>query len=233
VNLTESARLLTMISSFNNRTVGEGDVIAWQSVLTDVILADAEEAVRRHYAENTEWLMPAHVRRLVRDIHRERASAATPWAPGQHGVPKEQAYPELPHGVGIQLDELSPRVANLLLKLRAELPKVPREKLFPRETYWDRQQRGYERLQASQPNPLYRAAASATTAHTPIPSEVIAEAADKERVKLIEDCRILAAHDSGSHTPECPDFPHGEVSECPGTPHRGHAHASEPCPLNG
>jgi len=156
MNLSETARLLTTIAAFSNRTVGEADVVAWQSVLPDVVLADAEEAVRRHYAEHTEWLMPAHIRRLVRDIHAERdaAARATGWAPGQAGVPKAEAVPEI--SGPIAEGELTAPVRALLDSVRAMLPEGSREALMPRRVAWEREHAAFVRVRDGQPNPLYR-----------------------------------------------------------------------------
>lgn len=180
MNLSETAELLTMISAFNNRTIGEGDVNAWQSVLNDVALDDAREAVRRHFAEQTDWMMPAHVRRIVRDIERERQVSATKWAPGQYGVPKDAAAPEIERGERLTAADVSPRVVELLGQLRAELPDVPRERLFPREAYWDQQQRAFSRQGAAEP-----------------PRPNVLELARDE-------CRANGAHDSGLHIAICP-----------------------------
>lgn len=194
--LSEAAHLLSTIASFNNRTIGESDVIAWQSVLADVPLADAEEAVRRHYAEHIEWMMPAHVRRLVRDIERDRASAASLWAPGQWQVPKEQAVPELPRGERLTAADLSPKVVDLLSQLRAELPDVPRERLFPREAHWDRQQRAFRRQDAAEPNPRYRPGG---------PTGPLVVRIEQLAVSYRERCRAAGPHDDGLHIDECPD----------------------------
>lgn len=156
MNLSETARLLSMIAAYNNRTIGEADVVAWQSVLPDVPLADAEEAVRRHYAEHTEWMMPAHVRRLVRDIAQERQAMATAtgWAPGQAGVPKDQAMPEI--SGPIEEGALTPQVRALLDSVRAMLPEGSREALMPRTVAWEKEHAAYQRQQDGQPNPHYR-----------------------------------------------------------------------------
>lgn len=182
MNLSETAELLTRISSFNNRTIGEGDVTAWQSVLGDVDLADAEEAVRRHFAEHTDWLMPAHIRRLVRDIVRERAVAAAPWAPGQYGVPKDQAMPALEKGARLTAADISPAVVDLLSQLRASLPDAPRRALFPRQVEWERQQRAYARQGAAEP----------------VRPDVLEQAR--------EWCRANGPHGLGLHVKECPDW---------------------------
>ncbi len=156
MKLSETAEVLALVQSFNNRTVGEKDVIAWRSVLSDVDVADAEEAVRRYYAEETDWIMPAHVRRLVRDIVRERevVAQATGWAPGQAGVPKDQAMPE----VAGPVDEnaLTPSVRALLESVRAMLPEGSREALMPRTVAWEREHAAFTRTRDAEPNPLYR-----------------------------------------------------------------------------
>jgi hypothetical protein len=216
VNRSETARLLATISSFNNRTIGEGDVIAWQSVLADVELPDAEEAVRRHFAENTEWVMPAHVRRLVRDIIRERESAASLWAPGQYGVLKDQAVPELPRGERLTAGDISPRVVELLSQLRAELPEAPRETLFPRQVAWERLQMARRRAATAAPNPHYRPGAVADLlgdlpAPTAVRGGIRFGSVPDDTVPLTDDdrlrtaCRSMAAHDSGLHIADCPD----------------------------
>lgn len=159
MNLSETARLLSMIAAFNNRTIGEADVVAWQSVLSDTDLPDAEEAVRRHYAEHTEWLMPAHVRRNVRDIVKARflAAQSTGWAPGQYGVPKDEAMPEITLGEAVAaFDRLPPAVADLIAQVRVDLPEGSREKLFPRRVAWEREHRAFLRTRDAEPNPLYK-----------------------------------------------------------------------------
>jgi hypothetical protein len=164
VNLSETARLLTAIASFNNRTIGEADVEAWQSVLPDVELADAMEAVKRYYAESTDWMMPAHVRRLVRDIHGEREMAArhTGWAPGQAGVPKDQALPEVTTVGRLALEALSSEVADLIAQVRTMLPEGSREALMPRRVAWEREHKAYVRVRDSEPNPHYKPNAART-----------------------------------------------------------------------
>lgn len=154
MNLSETARALSLVQAFDQRTVGDADVIAWQSILPDAALADVEEAVRQHYAEQTDRIMPAHVRRLVRDI--ERARQVSKWAPGQHGVLREQAYPEITSGARLTMADLSPDVVDLLAQLRAALPEGSREALAPRTVAWEREQRGQQRQRAAEPNPHYK-----------------------------------------------------------------------------
>jgi hypothetical protein len=157
VNLSETARLLATVAAYNNRTVGEADVEAWQAVLSDVDLDDAKAAVREHYAEQTEWIMPAHVRRLVRDMvtQREMAARHTGWAPGQAGVPKDQAYPEVTDTVKA-LEQLPASVLDLVTRVRAMLPEGSREALYPRREAWEREHKAYLRTHNPEPNPHYR-----------------------------------------------------------------------------
>ena len=157
MNLGETSQALALAQAFDNRTVGEVNVRAWHTVLGDLDAADVMEAIRRHYDHSTEWLMPAHVRRLVDAIQRERAKSQRKWAPGQAGVPADAPMPELESGWAKA--ELPPDVQALVDEVRERLAArgdADRAKLFPRETYWAREQRAYLRSHDGQPNPLYK-----------------------------------------------------------------------------
>jgi len=167
VNLSETADLLSAMSAFDRRTIGDGDVIAWQAILPDAAFADCLEAVKQHYAENTEWMMPAHVRRAVRDMasQREAAARATGWAPGQAGVPRGQALPEAARGERLALSDLPAAVADLVARVRAGLPEGSQEALYPRRAAWEREHAAYLRQQAARPNPHYRPRTLADVQH--------------------------------------------------------------------
>lgn len=83
---SEIALLLGAAAARDQRTVGEADVLAWHEDLGDLDLADARDALRRHYRESTDRIMPAHVRRLVKIIKDERRAAGIVRAlpPGKH-----------------------------------------------------------------------------------------------------------------------------------------------------
>jgi len=68
----EVVDLLTLMASFDRRTVGDADVDAWLMAVGDLPFEDAKVAVVKHYRESREWLMPADVRRAVRAIREER-----------------------------------------------------------------------------------------------------------------------------------------------------------------
>ena len=158
MNSSEVARLLGAASAFDRRTVGDADVVAWQAVLDDVPFADALEAVKRHYRDGEAWLMPVHVRRGAAEIarERERAARATGWAPGQAGVPKDQALPSISSAAWTNVADLSPEVQALVESVRAFLPEGSREALMPRRVAWEREHAAWQRYQSAVPNPNYR-----------------------------------------------------------------------------
>lgn len=69
----ETAALLAFAAAFDRRTIGEADVLAWQTVLHDIPFEPAKAAVTAHYAAETRWIMPADIRQTVR---RNRADTA-------------------------------------------------------------------------------------------------------------------------------------------------------------
>lgn len=157
MNLTEMTHVLALAQTFDQRTVGEADVLAWHSILSDVDYADARTAVTRHYDQHTERIMPAHIRRAVEQIELERARAARKWAPGQAGVPADSPMPELEKGWAA--GGLLPDVQALVDEVRGRLAArsdADRAKLFPRQTYWEREHRAYLRAHDGKPNPLYK-----------------------------------------------------------------------------
>jgi hypothetical protein len=75
MNLVEAGRLLAKVSGNDGREVGEVTVMAWQETLADVAYPDAMAAVTIHYRESTEFLMPAHLVKLVGRVRAERRQA--------------------------------------------------------------------------------------------------------------------------------------------------------------
>ncbi|MFJ8743445.1 hypothetical protein ACIRL2_29220 [Embleya sp. NPDC127516] len=70
---SEIAQLLTLAASFDLRIVGDADVAAWHLILGKVDYTDAQAAVLLHYRDETRRIMPADVRRHVRQIRNDRA----------------------------------------------------------------------------------------------------------------------------------------------------------------
>lgn len=68
----EAAELLGYCAAYDRRTLSKLDAQAWAAALPDITLDDARQAVVQHYATETAWLMPAHVRQLVKTMRRNR-----------------------------------------------------------------------------------------------------------------------------------------------------------------
>lgn len=78
MNRAECAQLLTVVASYDRRTLGEADVISWQGAIGDLSFDECRNAVVKHYAEQTDWVMPAHVRRLALAARQDAAMRALP-----------------------------------------------------------------------------------------------------------------------------------------------------------
>jgi hypothetical protein len=76
MNRYEAGLLLALCSAFDARTVGDADVKAWADVLADIPFDDAQDAVKDHYARETEFIKPAHVIAGVKRIRRDRVEHA-------------------------------------------------------------------------------------------------------------------------------------------------------------
>lgn len=89
MNLTETAKVLTIIQSFDGRTVEAEDVRAWQMILAHEDYNDAAQAVVNHFTvAETGYVRPATIRRLARAIRddRHRVAAIAPPPPSGMGV---------------------------------------------------------------------------------------------------------------------------------------------------
>ena len=75
MNAEETGRVLAKCASYDRRKIGDADVIAWFQVLGDLPYDDCIAAVIGHYSDTTDWIMPAHVRRRVRDMRDQRLNA--------------------------------------------------------------------------------------------------------------------------------------------------------------
>jgi hypothetical protein len=68
----EVVDVLSKCAAYDQRTVGEVDVMAWHEILARVELADALDAVRRHYGESRDRAMPADILKLSRIARDDR-----------------------------------------------------------------------------------------------------------------------------------------------------------------
>jgi hypothetical protein len=70
----QTVDLLTLVQSFDRRTVGKTDVAAWHLAVGDLSFGDSQDAVIGHYQDSRDWIMPADVRRRVKAARAERLS---------------------------------------------------------------------------------------------------------------------------------------------------------------
>lgn len=72
MNRNDVADVLTAISAYDQRTVGEPDIIAWHAAIGDLPKDVAIEAVAMHHKISAERIKPFHVNELVRNIRNDR-----------------------------------------------------------------------------------------------------------------------------------------------------------------
>ena len=66
----ECATVLAVAQSYDRRTVGEVDVVAWHRIIGHFAADECREAVVAHYARSREWCMPFDV---VTGVRAQRA----------------------------------------------------------------------------------------------------------------------------------------------------------------
>lgn len=177
MNLTEAANILGLAATYDRRTIGDAEIVAWQAALSDVEFTDAQAAIVAHYRDSTDWLMPAHVRRGAERIDRERRRGERERAEAQQAIEAAEAR-------AFTADEVN-RAAAVIAELRERLPAGDPAKL--RGEHWlathavgqlrddTRAGRRPPADVVHQPNPYYDPAAVALLAamnaaelHTPV-----------------------------------------------------------------
>jgi hypothetical protein len=75
----EVVDLLTAISAYDNRKPNPASILAWGKAaeIGRWSLREALDAVHAHFAEDTDYLMPAHVGNRIRDSRQDRALRET------------------------------------------------------------------------------------------------------------------------------------------------------------
>ena len=76
MNQTEVAKLLTVASAIDNRTVADEQVIAWHAALRHLPYDVAQEALVRHFRDSTEYLLPGHITKQAKVIRGEQEREA-------------------------------------------------------------------------------------------------------------------------------------------------------------
>lgn len=85
---SEAARLLALAAAFDQRTVGPEDIGAWALALGDFKSSECAEAIRAHYTDSSDRIMPAHITRQVQQQRRAAASGHTRPAPPECSNPE-------------------------------------------------------------------------------------------------------------------------------------------------
>lgn len=86
---TEAQVLLTMASTFDNRKANEDAAKAWAAALGDLRFEDCRLALIEHYAASAEWIMPTHLRAIVKRIRAKRIAEAGDLTPPPGLTPRE------------------------------------------------------------------------------------------------------------------------------------------------
>lgn len=126
MNVEEIGRLLAKVAGYDNRTVGDANILAWHEALSDVDYRDALEAVAVHFRGSTDYLMPVHVRRGAETIDRDRRRAEREHAEAEQALESAEAR-------RLTAAELS-HAAALIAELREKLP--PGEPAKLRGEHW-------------------------------------------------------------------------------------------------
>lgn len=72
MNAEETGKILGLAALVDNRKVDVPVIVAWHQMIGDLPYADAEQAVRDHYATSRERIMPADIRERVSVVRSER-----------------------------------------------------------------------------------------------------------------------------------------------------------------
>lgn len=72
----EATILLGGIAAFDNRKPDENAAKMWALALDGLRLEDCAQAVTQHFRTSTDYLMPVHIRSLVRQLRAKRITTA-------------------------------------------------------------------------------------------------------------------------------------------------------------
>lgn len=147
MNIEQTAVVLAKIAALDNRHDTDAAILAWHEAIGDLDYQDSLRAVAVHRMESTEYLMPAHVRQLVARLRKERGEADA----------KDRRIREL-EDYAAQAGPLADRSAEIqdfVHEVRDALPESNVRVLHPRQAYWEREHRDFQRWSNAEPNPLW------------------------------------------------------------------------------
>lgn len=157
MNLAEVNDLLILASTLDNRRFDDATVMAWHEILGDLVYADCRAAVYAHFADQSDYLMPVHIRRRALDLERSRRRDAR--------LAIAAAEAEQLALTATPTEDRTVEVDALLAELRDKLPPVDPMKF--RRPEWVEVERHRERAARAEPNPLYDPAAVAAALAQP------------------------------------------------------------------
>ena len=70
-----------VIAVIDHRTWGDADVDAWEALVGDLDFDECRTAVHLHFRSTDKWLMPSHVRAIVRSARADRIARTVLPAP--------------------------------------------------------------------------------------------------------------------------------------------------------
>jgi hypothetical protein len=148
MNLEETAAVLAKAAGYDNRTIGDANVLAWHEALGDLDIRDCLTAIAQHHRESTEYLMPVHIRRIAANLRHGRQELDF----------RQQQHRELEayRATAGPLTDRSADILALVALVRSVLPEGNVEALYPRREYWRREHQAYRRQANATPNPAYR-----------------------------------------------------------------------------
>ena len=71
LNLEETATVWAMVALVENRKFTDEQIAAWQSLLRDIDVTHAKQAVVKYYRTSTDIIKPAHIYKLSSEIKNE------------------------------------------------------------------------------------------------------------------------------------------------------------------
>jgi len=146
MNLAETHDLLTFIAVYDNRRFDDATVVAWQTILTDLTDTDCRTAVMGHFAESTEYLMPAHIRRGALQAERDRRRILRE---------AHEADQKAIEAADPSRRDRSEDVRALIAQLRAQLPPGDPDSLRYASKHWRQVRESRERQERAEPNPHF------------------------------------------------------------------------------
>jgi hypothetical protein len=145
MNLEETTAVLAKAASFDNRTVGAVNVMAWHEIIGELDIRDCLRAITLHHSDSTEYLMPAHVRRIAEKVRSERQELEF----------RDQQHRELEayRANAGALTDRSEEIQAFVAEVRDVLPEGSVEALHPRREFWRREHQAWMHQVTAEPNP--------------------------------------------------------------------------------